>query len=246
MGLPNSECLQLVSRVTDYEAMGSRALARLGGILCKMYPLRRRLIRWMCRLEGGQVWSRSFRKLMSQYYGVEVGRYSYGDCLWPGEVPWGTRIHNFCSLASGIRIYRRNHPVAFISMHPFFFNSRLGILDRDAIDSVEGNPLSVMDDAWIGAEAIITPRCRRIGIGAVVAAGAVVINDVPDFTIVAGNPARMIRKRFSDEVCAVLLESRWWEYQLAHLVPVLALFLEAATLENAQRLCAHLRSFSPE
>ena len=246
MRLSNSAPSALTPRVPNYDSMGIKALAKVAGMLCKVSPLRSRSIRLICRLEGGQIWSRSFRALMHRYFGVEIGRYSYGACLWPGEVPRGTRINNFCSLASGVKIFRRNHSVTFVSLHPFFFNSSLGILEHDAIWAVEDNPLYVMDDAWIGANAIITSRCRRIGIGAVVGAGSVVLNDVPDFAIVAGNPARVIRKRFNDDLCAVILESRWWEYPLAQLMAVLPLFLEAATLENAQRLREHLRNRSPE
>jgi virginiamycin A acetyltransferase len=187
------------------------------------------------------MWSATYRELMLKYYGVEIGMHSYGDSLSPGQLPEGTRIGNYCSLAAGITIFRRNHPTSRFSQHPFFFNANSGLVEDDTIEAVRDHPLIVEDDVWIGANTIITPRCETIGLGAVVGAGAVVTRDVPPFTIVAGNPARQIGERFSPEIQSVLVASRWWEYSLPHLVPVLPVFLRDATLENAQRLREHLR-----
>ena len=142
-------------------------------------------------------------------------------------------------------MFRRNHPTDRFSQHPFFFNSASGLVDDDTIDAVRDHPLIVEDDVWIGANAIITPRCHSIGLGAVVGAGSVVTKDVPPFAIVGGNPAHRIGERFPAEIQGVLLESRWWRYPLDCLVPVLPLFLEDATLENAQRLRDHLRTQPP-
>ncbi|MBM4305304.1 MAG: hypothetical protein FJ115_00290 [Deltaproteobacteria bacterium] len=244
--LSNSKHLRVLSQAATYETERSRTLARLGGILCRFRPLRNMFIRWICHYEGGQIWSTSFRELMTKYYDVIIGRYSYGPCLWPGELPRKTQVGNFCSFAPGVKVFRRNHPVTFVSLHPFFFNSRLEILDRDTIEAVENNPLHIMDDVWIGADAIITPRCHRIGIGAVVGAGAVVVGDVPDFTIVAGNPAQLIRKRFNDEICEILLDLRWWAYRLDQLLPLLPLFVGEVTFENIQLLREHLRNQFPK
>jgi carbonic anhydrase/acetyltransferase-like protein (isoleucine patch superfamily) len=82
-------------------------------------------------------------------------------------------------------------------------------------DNIESSSLNVGHDAWIGEGVIITPGCSRIGIGAVIGAGAVVTRDVPDFAVSVGNPARVIRLRFSESVCDVILASRWWERTIA-------------------------------
>jgi hypothetical protein len=93
-------------------------------------------------------------------------------------------------------------------MHPFFYNSDLGWVPKDTITN---GSLEIGHDAWIGERVIITPRCRRIGIGAVIGAASVVTKDIPDFAVVVGNPARIIKYRFSKEVCRLIKESLWWE-----------------------------------
>ena len=65
-------------------------------------------------------------------------------------------------------------------------------------------------DVWIAGNAIILSGVT-IGDGAVVGAGSVVVEDVPPYTIVFGNPARVVRKRFSDDIIAALLDVRWWD-----------------------------------
>jgi acetyltransferase-like isoleucine patch superfamily enzyme len=69
----------------------------------------------------------------------------------------------------------------------------------------------------IGANAVILPEVSRVGHGAVIGAGAVVSRDVPDYGVVLGNPARLVKKRFSDEAIAVLLEEKWWDKDLEQL-----------------------------
>nr|MCU0732495.1 hypothetical protein [Hyphomonas sp.] len=70
--------------------------------------------------------------------------------------------------------------------------------------------LEIGHDAWIAEYVVITSKCKRIGIGAVVGAGSVVTQDIPDYAIAVGSPARIVRYRFDEPVRAALLESRWW------------------------------------
>jgi virginiamycin A acetyltransferase len=75
-------------------------------------------------------------------------------------------------------------------------------------DTVVGN------DVWLGYEAMVMPGVR-IGDGAIVAARSVVTADVEPYTIVGGNPAKAIKRRFDDDVIAALLEIRWWDWDAA-------------------------------
>jgi acetyltransferase-like isoleucine patch superfamily enzyme len=183
----------------------------VSNILVNLYrvPYVRKLVLLVAkRLEGGLFYSSTLREILNKFHGVKVGSYSYGDCLIPGAFPAGVAVGRYVSIASGIRIFLRNHPIDRLSLHPFFYNSLLGLVQTDTITS---STLEIGDDAWIGDRAIITPGCSRIGIGAIVGAGAVVTKDVPDFAIVAGNPAKLLRYRFDDRTIAIILESRWWE-----------------------------------
>jgi acetyltransferase-like isoleucine patch superfamily enzyme len=183
----------------------------LSAILVGAYavrPLRSLCLQLALKLERGEFHSATLRIILARYHGLRIGAYSYGPCLTPGLFPPGVTIGRYVSIAHGVRVLLRNHPTDRISMHPFFFNHRLGYVEEDAVPA---GRLWIGHDAWLGENAIVTPSCRRIGIGAVVGAGAVVTRDVPDFAIVAGNPAGLIRFRHSPEIVARLHEARFWE-----------------------------------
>lgn len=110
-------------------------------------------------------------------------------------------------MAAAVSVFRRKHTMERLSMHPYFYNSVLGGITSD---NIEDRPLTIGHDAWIGANAIITPGCDSIGIGAVIGSGSVVTKSVPNFAIVAANPARRIRYRFDAKTHEQILRSNWW------------------------------------
>nr|WP_255122738.1 hypothetical protein [Rhodococcus sp. 14-2470-1b] len=93
-------------------------------------------------------------------------------------------------------------------MHPFWYNPALGFVDRSR--DVDRTACVIGHDCWIGANSIILPGCRSIGIGAVIGAGSIVTKDVPPFAVVAGNPARVIRYRFSHTRIEEIIRSEYW------------------------------------
>lgn len=190
-----------------------RRLPRATAALARRSPRVRDLaLKAAFRLEGGWYWSATARDVLRACCGVDVGAYSYGECFVPGAFPPGTVIGRYVSIAEGVRGLGRNHPMDRLSTHPFFFNRALGFVEDDA---AAHGPLEIGADAWLGLRAILTPGCRRVGLGAVVAAGSVVTRDVPDFAIVAGAPARLVRYRFPEEVRDAVRASRWWELPVA-------------------------------
>jgi virginiamycin A acetyltransferase len=190
--------------------MSNRLLVRLYAVK----RLRRLVLGVALRLEGGEFRSTTLRKIFVRYWGVEVGLYTHGGCFQPWMVDAETKIGRYSSIAYGVRIVNHNHPLAFKGTSGLFFNPELGLCDRWL---VERNPLEIGNDVWIGVNAVIMPEVSRIGDGAVIGAGAVVSRDVPPYAVVLGNPARVVKHRFSEEVIARLLEEKWWEKELTEL-----------------------------
>ena len=199
----------------------NRSRCNFSKVIVSAYRLRsaRRVCVWLAmRFEGGSFLSESLREILVRYHGVQVGKYSYGSCLEPGVLPKGTEVGRYCSFATDLKVLRRNHPIAGISQHPFFYNRTLGLVERDTIPAIEDNPMIVGSDVWIGDGVTILAKCKSIGVGAVIGACSVVTKDVDPFTIVAGNPARVIGRRYSERVEKIVFESNWWEMPLVDLV----------------------------
>lgn len=227
-----------ISLLHGTRLLGAKSSGAFGYLLFRAYAYRpvRPGIRWLlARVEGGMTHSVTMRRIFQHYYNVTVGPFSYGPGLKAGVFDPGSIVGSFCSIAAGLRVLRRNHPISWISQHPLFFNSQMGLVDRDQLPSAESNPLRIGNDVWIGTNVIICAGCRLIGDGAVVAAGAVVTNDVPPYTIMGGVPARPIRKRFSSDVEGAVAASEWWLRPLPDIVRHLDLFTESVTLEMIKR-----------
>jgi hypothetical protein len=109
----------------------------------------------------------------------------------------------------------------FKSTHAFFFNPALKKCDKYLIDS---NPLRIGNDVWIGEYAVILANVSEIGDGAVIGAGAIVNKNVPPYAVIVGNPARIVRFRFSKEIINELLASKWWEKDIEELEPYIKEF----------------------
>jgi virginiamycin A acetyltransferase len=166
------------------------------------------------RCESGEVYSRTLRRIFRDYHHVDVGLYTHSGCFRPHAMDQFTTIGRYCSIANGARTMNRNHPMDFQSTHAFFFNPQMGHCREGMVDFI---PLEIGNDVWIGANALILPQVRKIGDGAVVAAGAVVNKDVPPYAVVVGNPARTVRFRFSAPVIDRLIASQWWQNDIEDL-----------------------------
>lgn len=175
----------------------------------------------LLEVEAGVAVGRSvleFRKL-------RIGAESYlrGGC----ELHNVSIIGRFCSIANGVVLGqdKAGHPLDWVTTHPIA--SKVGQRCYDA--SVR--PTVVGHDVWIGRDAMVFEGVS-IGVGAVIAARAVVTRDVPPYAIVAGSPARLVRYRHPADLRELLLESKWWEYPLD--------VLHGLPLDEPRKLCAEL------
>ncbi|WP_404422126.1 CatB-related O-acetyltransferase [Nibricoccus sp. IMCC34717] len=178
----------------------------------------------------------TLRAILKQYENVTVGMYSYGDCLLPGKLPTATKIGSYCSFAASVRVFRRNHPVDRASQHPIFYNSKLGQVSQDTIGSIADNPLTIGNDVWIGFGAMVLPGCSFIGNGCIIAAGAVVTKNLPEYGVYAGNPARKVKDRFSSRAVDVLSSSQWWTRTPEELAVIFPLFQKSLGEQEAEEI----------
>ncbi|MER5744107.1 MULTISPECIES: CatB-related O-acetyltransferase [unclassified Streptomyces] len=161
---------------------------------------------------------------------IEVGDFSYYDD--PDDAtgfetrnvlyhygPEKLVIGKFCALGTGTRFLMNgaNHRMDGPSTFPF---PSMGGSWTDHFDLLTGLPSRgdtvVGNDVWFGYGSMVMPGVR-IGHGAIIGAGSVVTSDVPDYGIVGGNPARLIRTRYDEETIARLLAVAWWDWPLDHL-----------------------------
>jgi hypothetical protein len=143
---------------------------------------------------------------------VEMGDYSY--VVNDSQMTY-TTIGKFCSIAAMTRINPGNHPMHRATQAHFTYRASAYFAgesdDAEFFEWRRSHRVHIGHDAWIGHGAVILPG-RNIGAGAVIAAGAIVTKDVAPYTIVGGNPARPIKRRFSDSVEERLLRLAWWDW----------------------------------
>ena len=126
-------------------------------------------------------------------------------------------IGKYCSISHNVKIGMGPHPLNFVSTSPFLYLKRNNIVEKDLFDEYrEKGYTTIEHDVLIGANSIILAGVK-IGTGAVVGAGSIVTKDVKPYHIVAGNPAKVIGKRFDDKTIEQLLLSQWWDMKISDL-----------------------------
>lgn len=146
---------------------------------------------------------------------ISAGKYTYGhDDI--KIYSWGEgsaiRIGSFCSIANDVRIFiGGNHRTDWISTYPFGYinQHRFRAFDGKGHPKTNGDVI-IGNDVWIGNRATIMSGVN-IGHGAVIANNAHVVKDVAPYSIVGGNPAKEIKKRFDEETIEKLLMLKWWD-----------------------------------
>jgi phosphonate metabolism protein (transferase hexapeptide repeat family) len=145
---------------------------------------------------------------------VTVGDFSYFERH--AEAIY-TTIGKFCSIAANTRINALEHPMEWLTTHKVSYRPNeyfryLGV-DQAFKQRRQAKAVTIGHDVWVGHGAVILPGVT-IGNGAVIGANAVVRRDVPAYSVVAGVPGRVVRKRFPDEVAARIEAMAWWDWPL--------------------------------
>lgn len=167
---------------------------------------------------------------------VNVGKYSYGlltiQSLYeqPNEK---LNIGNFVSIAPGVQFLMGvNHQLNTITTYPLY--SRF--IQYDKIDASSKGEINIGDEVWLGTNALIMSGVT-IGKGAIVAAGSIVTKDIPPYHIYGGNPAKLIKPRFTDEIIKELLDFNLLDIQIEKVKNNIQLFYsEIKTVEDIRRL----------
>lgn len=157
--------------------------------------------------------------------------------------PWSTDrlvIGKFCQIASGVEFVMNaaNHQMNAVSTFPFYTLEGWNMNPPEESDMPLKGDTVIGNDVWIGQNAVILPGVH-IGDGAIIGASSVVGSDVKPYTIVAGNPAKPIRKRFDNELIQLMLQWKWWDKSIEEidaLIPVLT----DSNLEEVKRKISSL------
>lgn len=151
---------------------------------------------------------------------LQMGAFSY--CR-TSKLPVWTRVGRYCSIANDVHVMGIDHPVDRISTHVFAFREYTCRFAEKEFGKVlpvpdfqvnREDPVQIGNDVWI-AQGVLLKAGVTVGHGAIVAAGSVVVKDVPPYAIVGGVPAKVIRYRFDEATVECLLKSRWWDYNYA-------------------------------
>ncbi|MTI65829.1 MAG: chloramphenicol acetyltransferase [Firmicutes bacterium] len=170
------------------------------------------LIKENCELKNTELGKFTEIGMLNFFENVKFGDYSYTGqfCFIQNAI-----IGKFSNIAAMVRIGPTDHPMKRPSLHHFTYRRKMyGFDDKDDFEFFEKRKerkTYIGHDTWIGHGAIILPEVK-IGNGAVVASGALVTKDVAPYTVVAGIPAKPIKKRFDEDVIKKLEEIKWWNW----------------------------------
>ena len=180
---------------------------------------------------------------------ISVGDFTYiADSDFESHVthlyPWnGDKliIGKFCQIAAGVEFMMNgaNHQMNAVTTFPFYTLEGWRMDPPAQSDLPLKGDTVIGNDVWIGQNAVILPGVH-IGDGSIIGANAVVGSDVAPYTVVIGNPARVLRKRFDDELTDLLLRFRWWDKSAEEINRLIPLLTCSALEEVKQELRARV------
>lgn len=153
------------------------------------------------------IWFEGLNELKRCYIqsGTRFGLFSY--VAHGSFVGTGTSMGRYCSIGMNSTVGPGEHTIDWLGTHNFLLNQKN--VDRENQSRYANQRLEIGNDVWIGANVCVKTNVK-IGHGSVIGAGTVVVKDVEPYSIVVGNPGRVLRMRFSDDVVERLLKSEWW------------------------------------
>jgi virginiamycin A acetyltransferase len=174
-----------------------------------------------------------------QFYNVvKVGKRTYGpiNAIYSGGTTEQLKIGNYCSIGSGTKfILGSEHSYKTISTYPF----KVKILGNKHEATSKG-PIIIDDDVWIGEDTLFLSGVK-VGKGAVIAAKSVVVKDVPPYAIVGGNPAKLIKYRFSENVISKLSKLNWEVFDENNLYKYVDSIYNEVNDENVDQILSKLK-----
>lgn len=197
-------------------------------IISKLKSIFQKNVSFTSRVEYSDVSSKAKVWGNSKLFYATLGDYSY---IGPHSRVIHATIGKFCSIGAEVRIGMGTHTLNNLSTASIFTAKKngTGISWTTENSFEEYKTVKIGNDVWIGQRAMIMGGVH-IGNGAVVGAGAIVTKDVPPYTIVAGVPARVVRRRFSEDVINTLEQIRWWDKPDSELKSNIKLF--QATMDD--------------
>jgi acetyltransferase-like isoleucine patch superfamily enzyme len=142
---------------------------------------------------------------------IKIGKYSYYK---PSTQIWDCEIGNFCHIGSNCLIGLIGHDPTRVTTYPleYHFSNTVTDCSQDpTANTKKKERVKILNDVYMG-EGVVVMGGVTIGNGAVIGTRSVITKDIPDYSIVGGVPAKLIKKRFSDQVIEALLEIRWWDW----------------------------------
>ncbi len=150
-----------------------------------------------------------------------IGSYSFSHSPFFELIPF--EIGNYVSIGEKVSSFGFEHPIDNLGTSPLFYQKNRNLFKRvdrkTSRKTINDKGIAIANDVWIGRGAMLK-RGINIGNGAVVGAGSIVTKNVPDYAVVGGNPAKIIKYRFDDNIIERLMKVKWWNLPLEELSKV--------------------------